>query len=125
MAESIVQKKLAKLIQQELSDIIPGSGVVPAGALLTVSTVRVTGDLSIAKAYISVFPDKHIQPVLEKLTKRDWEMRKALAQRIRNKVRKIPELRFYPDPSYKEAEDMIKLLDDLKANGNWDEDSEQ
>ncbi|MEO1449150.1 MAG: 30S ribosome-binding factor RbfA [Bacteroidota bacterium] len=124
MAESIVQKKLAKLIQQELSDILPGTGVVPSGALLTVSTVRVTGDLSIAKVYISVFPDQHIQSVLEKLTLRDWEMRKALASRIRNKVRKIPEVRFYPDPSYKEAEEMINLLDNLKAQHNWDEDSE-
>lgn len=121
MPESIVQKKLAKLIQQELSDIIPAAGFVPSGSILTVSIVQVTGDLSLAKTYVSVFPDAQIQPVLEKLTKRDWQIRKALARRIRNKVRMIPEIRFYPDPSYKEAEEMIRFLDELKAQSNWED----
>lgn len=122
MPESIVQKKLSKLIQLELSNIVPAAGVVPAGAMLTVSTVRISGDLGVAKVYISVFPDQHIQPVLEKLTKRDWEVRRNLARRIRNKVRTIPELRFYPDPSYGEADEMIRKLDEMKASQNWSDD---
>ena len=113
MAESIVQKKLSRLIQEELSQQLTAAQRGKLDTMLTVSQVRVTGDLSLAKVYVSVFPDAKLQETVEGLNSRDWEIRHALAMRIRNKVRKIPELRFYADDSYSEADRINSLIDTL------------
>ncbi len=113
MAESIVQKKLNRLIQEELSQYLTASQRGTLEHMLTVSQVRVTGDLSLAKVYVSVFPDAKLQEIVEQLNDRNWEIRHHLASRIRNKVRKIPELRFYSDDSFSEADRINALIDQL------------
>lgn len=113
MSETIVQKKTAKLIQQELSDLLSFKLRYVSGALLTVSEVKVVPDLSLAKIFVSVLPDSRIPEVVQVLNKQSWEIRKELAARIRNKVRQVPELRFYEDDSFKEADRITRLLDDL------------
>ena len=116
MSESIVQKKLARLIQQELGDIVGlGSQLMP-GAMITFSVIRVTGDLGLAKVYVTVFPDAKLLPTVEILNERSWELRKMLASRIRNKVRKIPELRFYADDSFLESDKIDRLLNNLPSD---------
>ncbi len=110
MSESVVQKKLAKLILQEVSHLLAFEVKIAPGSMITLSVVRVTGDLSIAKIYVTVLPDKDREEIVEALNERDWEIRKALAARIRNKVRKIPELRFYYDDSFDEARKIDELL---------------
>jgi ribosome-binding factor A len=113
MGESIVQKKLGKLIQQELSEILGfKSGFLPQG-LLTVSQVRVTADLGLAKVYVSFLPDSQLEAAAHALNEHSWEIRKQLAARIRNKVRKIPELNFYADDSYREADRINRMLDEV------------
>ena len=116
MGESIVQKKLGKLIQLELSEILGfKSGFLPQG-LLTVSQVRVTADLGLAKVYISFLPDTQLEAAATLLNGHSWEIRKQLAGRIRNKVRKIPELNFYADDSFREADRINQLLDEAMEN---------
>jgi len=117
MADSIVQKKLAKLIQQEVSEILNQSTYIP-NAMLTVSVVRITGDLSIAKVYVSCFPDHKLQEAADTLNQHAWEIRKQLAQKIKNKVRKIPELRFYPDNTLQEAERIEDLLNQIREENS-------
>ncbi|MEL6593381.1 MAG: 30S ribosome-binding factor RbfA, partial [Bacteroidota bacterium] len=104
MSESIVQKKTAALIQQELSEILSRQLSYVPGILLTVTVVRVVPDLSLAKVYVSTLPDSKLEETVKALRDNSWEVRFALGQRIRNKVRKIPELNFYADDSYAEAE---------------------
>ena len=113
MSETIVQKKLAKLIQQEMGEIIQHERMGMSGSLVSVSLVRVPADLGMAKVYITAFPDKALGQVVEDLNENVWEYRKKLAAKIKNKVRKIPEIRFYPDDSFREAEKINQLLDDL------------
>lgn len=113
MSETIVQKKLAKLIQQELAGLISREHAYTPGALLTVSKVQVTADLSLAKAYISVLPDGKLETAVSALNDQNWAVRHSLAGRIRNKVRKIPELRFYADDSFIEADRINRLIDQL------------
>lgn len=113
MTESKVQKKLSKLMQQELSEILQQKHVYISGTMVTVSEVKVPADLSLAKVYISVLPDAKLEELAEILNTNAWEIRKSLAGRIKNKVRKIPELRFYEDDSYKEADRISRLLDKL------------
>lgn len=114
MSESLVQRRLANLIRQEVSAILGmGQGYIPGG-MITVSVVRVTGDLSIAKLYITTLPDEKLAETVENLNANNWEIRKKLAARIRNKVRKVPELRFRVDDSFEEAARIEELLDAVK-----------
>ena len=113
MSESIVQKKLAKLIQQELGEIIRKDNVL-SGGLVSVSVVRVPADLGMAKVYLTVFPDKELDNVVNVLNESAWNYRHLLAGRIKNKVRKIPEIRFYPDDSFREADKINQLLDNIE-----------
>ncbi|MEO0584249.1 MAG: 30S ribosome-binding factor RbfA [Bacteroidota bacterium] len=116
MSESKVQKKLSKLIQLELSTLLQRDFVYTPGTMLTVNVVRVTPDLGFAKVYVSVFPDAKLQEAVEKLNAHGWEIRKGLAGRIRNKVRTIPELQFFVDDSFAEADRIGKLLNKLKED---------
>lgn len=113
MAESIVQKKLSRLILEELSQMFAAAQRGKLEVLLTVSQVHVTGDLSLAKVYVSTFPDAKLEETIKDLNGRDWEIRHALAAKIRNKVRKIPELRFYADDSFSEASRINQLIEQL------------
>lgn len=121
MAESIVQKKLSRLIHEELSQMFTASQRGKLEVLLTVSQVRVTGDLSLAKIYISAFPDAKLEETIKDLNDRDWEIRHALAAKIRNKVRKIPELRFYADDSFSEASRINQLIEELDIQPDEEE----
>ncbi len=109
MSETIVQRKLAKLIQRELGTIID-RGQFLSGAMLTISVVRITRDLSITKVFVSCLPESQLPQAIETLNTEAWQIRKALGQRIRNKVRKIPEIRFYGDDTLQEAERSINYL---------------
>ncbi|MEM7374475.1 MAG: 30S ribosome-binding factor RbfA [Bacteroidota bacterium] len=116
MSESIVQKKLAKLILQQLGEIIRLTFDGGKGVMITVSLVRVTADLSLAKVYVSVLPDKRLDEISEALNEDAWRLRKELAKRIRNKVRKIPDLRFYSDDSFIHAERIDSLLNQISTD---------
>lgn len=114
MAESIVQKKLSRLIQEELSQMFTLSQRGKLEVMLTVSQTKVTADLSLAKVYISAFPDNKLKETVDDLNERNWEIRHALAARIKNKVRKIPDVRFYADDSFAEADKINSLIDTLE-----------
>ncbi|MEM6628502.1 MAG: 30S ribosome-binding factor RbfA [Bacteroidota bacterium] len=112
MAETIVQRKIAKLIQREVGEIMDRGKFFP-GAMLTLSVVRITRDLSIAKLYVSSLPEQKLDSAVQTLNEEAWQIRKLLAQRIRNKVRKIPELRFFGDDTLQEVDRIEKLLDEV------------
>ena len=115
MSESIVQKKLGERVRRELSHILNRSATLK-GSMVTISVVRMTADLSIAKVYVSIFPDSHAAQKVEILNENAWDYRHQLAKTIRNEVRKIPELRFLLDDSFQEAEKIERLLDDTKKD---------
>ena len=84
--------------------------------MITISVVRVTGDLGIAKIYITTLPDSKLEETVDRLNEGSWQIRKQLAARIRNKVRKMPELRFFVDDTFEEAARIEKLLDEVKKD---------
>ncbi|MEL6677033.1 MAG: 30S ribosome-binding factor RbfA [Bacteroidota bacterium] len=114
MSESIVQKKLSKQIHQFLGDILTHELTFFSGILLTVSVVRVTKDLSLAKVYISAMPEAEADRVVDTLNQETWQIRKALARRLKNRLRKMPELRFYRDDSFEQAEKIERLLEEVE-----------
>ncbi|MDX1908834.1 MAG: ribosome-binding factor A [Bacteroidia bacterium] len=124
MTESIVQKKSAQLILEELGPLLRKHTDTHRGVLLTVSKVWVAADYSIARINMSVFPDARMQEMILLLNEQSWELRRDLAQRIRNKLRKMPELRFYPDESYRYADEMDQILRDLRDRGQLGTDEE-
>ncbi len=109
--ESTRQAKIARLIQKELSEIFRAQTAKTHGTLVSVSSVRVTPDLSMARAYLSVFPSAKAQEMIDSINKNVRTIRYELAQRVRYQLRKTPELSFYIDDSL----DYIEKIDNLLA----------
>ncbi len=111
--ESQRQKKVAGVLQEDLSTIIP-KYFQPKGSLVTVTEVNVTPDLSIAKVYISVFPNAYREEVFEAIEENNSMIRKELGNKIAKVVRVVPELIFQLDTSSDNAEQVDK---ELKGKG--------
>lgn len=100
----VLQKDLAEILQNHLRD----SGVT--GILISVSKVKVTTDLSIAKVYLSIFPSKNAQPLLEEITGINYKIKHELAQRTKNQLRRMPSLEFFVDDSLEYIENIEKSI---------------
>ncbi len=114
MTESTRQLKFSKLIREELSGIFQkrfqGSF---QGALVTISGVEMSPDLSFAKTFISIFPIDKTEMALEKLNENKSQIRGDLGRRIGKGVRIIPELAFFPDSTAENANRIDKIIDKL------------
>ena len=94
---SIRTKRLGEVLKRDLGQILQRE-YQPTGAFITVTNVLMTDDLSIAKVYLSVFaPGRDEKVIYEQLDDNITEIRHTLAAKIKNQVRKIPELHFYVD----------------------------
>tara|TARA_B100000497_G_scaffold102716_1_gene117336 strand:- start:322 stop:660 length:339 start_codon:yes stop_codon:yes gene_type:complete len=97
---AIRQEKVAELIRRDLSVLFQqNSSSWFAGMFISVTQVRMSPDLGLAKVYLSFMavPDKKI--ALEAVKQEAWRVRKALSDKIGKQVRVIPELNFYLDVS--------------------------
>lgn len=114
MAGTTRQLKFAKLIQKEISDIFQRDkrGIID-NAFVTVADVKVSPDLGLARIYVSMMLSKDKQAILDKITNRKGEIRKALGNKIGKQVRIIPELVFYLDEVEENAQRMDLLIDKL------------
>lgn len=108
--ESKRQAKIARLIQKELSEIFRRQTSALGGVLVSVSQVRITPDLSIAKAYLSIFPPERSAEILENIKRQAKTVRYELAQNVKEILRKCPELQFYLDDSLDYIENIDRLL---------------
>ena len=108
--ESKRQAKIARLIQKELSEIFRQQTSALGGVIVSVSQVRVTPDLSIAKAYLSIFPPERSAEILANIKNQAKTVRYELAQRVKEVLRKCPELQFYLDDSLDYIENIDRLL---------------
>ena len=108
--ESTRLQKIERLLQKELSDIFQKRTQGMQGVLVSVSVVRVSPDLSGARAYLSMFPSDKSQELLEAIRSNTKAIRFDLGQRIRLQVRKIPELSFFIDDSLDYIENIDNLL---------------
>ncbi|MCS7019224.1 MAG: 30S ribosome-binding factor RbfA [Cytophagales bacterium] len=112
--ESTRQRKFARLIQKELGDIFQKElKEITGNHLVTITVVRVSPDLSIAKVYLSFLPDRGKNEKIELLRENIKQIRQELGARIRHQVRIIPELQFFIDDTEEEAMRIQKLLADL------------
>ena len=108
--ESTRQSKIARLIQKELSEIFLLQAKSMNGVLVSVTAVRVSPDLSIARVYISVFPSERGDEIVKNLNGNMKSIRFDLGNRLRHQLRIIPELKFFIDDSLEYIENIDTLL---------------
>lgn len=106
------QKKIAGVIQKDLAEILQRAATDGGlhGTLISVSKVSVTTDLSIAKVYVSIFPAKKADELLEGIKSNQPLIKHQLAQLTRHQLRRMPELSFYIDDSLDYIENIDKSL---------------
>ena len=109
--QSTRQLKVAREIQRDLAEIIRARGMAAFdGAMVTVSEVRVSPDLSLAKAYVSIFPSDKQEKVMGILEDNLKSLRGELGRSVGRQLRIVPELVFYLDTTLDYAEHIEQLL---------------
>lgn len=112
--ETTRQQKISRLIQKELSDIFQRQTQATHGVLVSVSAVRISPDLSIAKGYLSIFPSEKASEILANINANAAQVRYELGKRTRFQLRIIPELKFFLDDSL----DYLDHIDALLKKGS-------
>jgi len=108
------QNKYSRLIQKELSGIFAKDGNSFYGnTMVTITLVKMSPDLGIAKVYLSPFKVTDHEGFLQSVNQHKSEIRNLLGRKIGKQVRKIPELIFYVDDSLDYYEKMDKLFDKI------------
>lgn len=109
--ESTRQLKISKLLQKEMAEILQDLAREHfAGTLLSVSKVRVSPDLGVAKIYVSIFPIANTRDVESFLRLNTQKLRGALGHRVGNQLRVTPEVMIFVDDSLEYEENIDKLL---------------
>ena len=108
--ETTRQNKISRLIQKELSEIFLLQTKSMNGVLVSVSAVRISPDMSIARVYLSVFPSERSQEIVKNVNDNMKSIRYELGTRVRHQLRIIPELKFFVDDSLDYAERIDELL---------------
>jgi ribosome-binding factor A len=95
------QKKIGGILQQDLAEVLQKAATDGGlrGVIISVSKVNVTTDLSVAKVYLSIFPNKEAKTLLEGIQSNKPLIRHELAQRTRHQLRRMPQLEFFIDDS--------------------------
>ncbi len=119
MEEGKRQKQIGGLLQQELNDLFQRMGMsMMDGGMVSISTVKVTPDLLEARIYLSLFQVKDAEATMKKIEDRAWEVKKELAARVRQQLRRIPELRFFRDDTLDHVFKMEELFKQIKPQDN-------
>lgn len=108
--ETTRQNKIARLLQKELGDIFLLQTKAMHGVLVSVSAVRISPDLSVARAYLSVFPSERGEEIIKNVNANMKSIRYELGTRVRFQLRIIPELKFFLDDSLDYLEHIDELL---------------
>ena len=109
--ESTRQKKIGKLLQKDISEMFQREArEYTLGSMVSVTVVRVTADLSIAKVYISIFPTGKKDEVFNNINENVSKLRYMLGQRVGKQLRVIPELHFCIDDSLDYIDNIDRLL---------------
>lgn len=122
MEESKRQKQIGQLVMEEMSDIFRREGFsMVQGGMVSISKVMVTADLLEARIYLSLFQIKDTDVLMQSIKEKTSEFRKQLGMRVKNQLRRVPELVFYLDDTldyvFKMEEIFKQIEDERKATG--------
>lgn len=114
------QNRISRLLQKELASIFQTQTRMMHGVLVSVTRVKVSPDLSICTAYLSIFPSEKGDEILKNINANEKTIRYDLGQRVHNQLRIIPELRFFIDDSLDYLERIDELLKKWEVgDGCW------
>jgi ribosome-binding factor A len=127
MKESKRQKQFSGLIQKDLSDIFQRSAALLLGTrtFVTVTDVKMSADLSVAKVYLSFMLSDKQQEMLDLINLKKGEVRRQLGNRIGKQVRIVPGLIFYLDDSADHAARIDEILSNLDIPPEEDKGSDE
>ena len=104
------QNKISRLLQKVLSEIVLLLTKAMPGVLVSVSAVRISPDMSIARVYLSIFPSEKSEEMVKNINNNMKSIRFELGTRVRHQLRIIPELKFFVDDSLDYIEKIDALL---------------
>jgi ribosome-binding factor A len=120
--ESVRQQKVARLIQKEMADIfLKESRVLFGNVFVSITVVRMSPDLSVAKLYLSIMLREDKKVILKEIQVQSKVLRKLLGDRIRKQVRIIPEIIFYLDDNVDYANHMDDVMSKIEIPKKEDE----
>ncbi len=114
MQEGKRQKQVGGLIQEEMNNIFQRLGLnMVNGGMVSISTVKITPDLLEARIYLSIF-QTDAKAALKKIEEKKWEIKKELAVRVKQQLRRIPELKFFLDDTLDHVFKMEEIFKEIK-----------
>ena len=114
MQEGKRQKQVGGLLHEELSQIFQRMSLsMIDGGMVSISSVKITPDLLEARVYLSVFQANR-NVVMKKIEERAWEIKRELAARIKQQLRRIPELKFFHDDTLDHVFKMENIFKQIK-----------
>ena len=126
MQENKRQKQIAGLLNEELSQIFQRLGLnMMEGGMISISSVKITPDLLEARIYLSIFQVKDTKAVMKRIEERKWEVKKELAAKVKQQLRRIPELKFFQDDTLDHVFKMEELLKQIKTEEKGDAASDE
>jgi ribosome-binding factor A len=103
-------QRIERQIQKDLSEIFLSQTRLLPGVMVTVTKVRTSPDLGVARVYLSIFPSGRGEELLENIGRHVRAIRYELGVRIGGQIRRIPELSFFLDDSISYLENIDNLL---------------
>lgn len=114
--ESNRQRKVAQIVQEDFAELFrKQSAESKQSILVSVSDVKISPDLGVAKVYLSIFPQEHREAVMQEIENNKAQYRNFLGQKMAKQVRVIPHLNFYLDTA---LDDVEKLERELRGDGD-------
>ena len=122
MTEGKRQRQVAGVIQEEMNDIFRRIGLnMIKGGMVSISNVKVTPDLLEARIYLSLFKVDDVKAAMKKIEDRSWEIKKELAERVKNQLRRIPVLHYYLDDTLDHVFKMEELFKQINEEKKKDD----
>jgi ribosome-binding factor A len=120
MQEGKRQKQIAGLLNEELTNIFQRLGLnMLDGGMVSIASVKITPDLFEARVYLSLFQVKDPAATMAKVQERGWEIKKELAARVKNQLRRIPEIKYFIDDTLDQVfkmEELFKKINEKKID---------
>ena len=115
MQEGKRQKQIGGLLQEELSTLFQRLGLnMVDGGMVSISSVKLTPDLLEARIYLSFFQVPDATQAMKKIEDRAWEVKRELSGRVKQQLRRIPELKFFRDDTLDQVFKMEEIFKQIK-----------
>ncbi len=125
MEEGKRQRQIAGALQEQFNEIFRRLNLsMIDGGMVSISSVKVTPDLLEARVYISLFQVKDAAKVMKTIETRAWEIKKELAERMKNQLRRIPVIHFYNDDTLDYVFKMEQVFKEINEGGTSPKETE-